>query len=77
MSDDQGSEYADFIKEELASEVGRRDAVNSRAGAAITSATGLVTLVLAVVAITKGKDYVLTGVECPRFCGLEIKQAVR
>ena len=61
MSVDQGSEYADFIKEELASEVGRRDAVNSRAGAAITSATGLVTLVLAVVAITEGKDYVLTG----------------
>ena len=61
MNNDQGSEYAGFIKEELASEVDRRDAVNTRAGAAITSATGLVTLVLAVVAITKGKDYVLTG----------------
>lgn len=61
MSSNQGSEFADFLKDELANEISRRDSVNSRAATAITSATGLVTLVLAVVAVAKGKDYIISG----------------
>lgn len=58
---DQGSEYATFIENELKHEYDRRDAVNSRAAGAITAATGLVTIVLAVLAVLKGKDFTLTG----------------
>ena len=57
----QGSEYATFIENELKHEYDRRDAVNSRAAGAITAATGLVTIVLAVLAVLKGKDFTLTG----------------
>lgn len=63
MSSGQGSEFAAFLKDELANEISRRDSVNSRAATAITSATGLVTLVLAVVAIAKGKDYSVSGAD--------------
>ena len=58
---DQGAEYARFIEAQLKSEYDRRDTVNSRAGAAITSATGLVTITLVVVAVLKGKDFTLHG----------------
>ncbi|UZG58026.1 hypothetical protein [Rhodococcus opacus] len=61
MAEEQGKEYAGFIQKELEREYGRRDTVNSRAATAITSATGLVTIVLAVVAVAKGKDFTLSG----------------
>lgn len=57
----QGTEYATFVAAELKREVDRRDAVNSRAGTAVTSATGLVTVTLAVFAVLKGKDFVVHG----------------
>ncbi|MFE7800846.1 hypothetical protein [Nocardia sp. NPDC057440] len=58
---EQGSGWASFIQGQLNREYSRRDALNTRAAAAVTSATGLVTLVLAVVAVVKGKDFTLTG----------------
>jgi hypothetical protein len=58
---EQGTEYGTFIQDELKHEYDRRDSVNSRAATAMTAASGLVTLVLAVVAIAKGKDYTLSG----------------
>jgi len=58
---DQGSEYANFIQAALSREYTARDLVNSRAGTSITSATGLVTLTLAVVAVFKGQQYTLHG----------------
>ena len=61
MSADQGTQYAKFIEAELKAENDRRDSVNTRAGAALTSAGGLVTFVLAVFAILVGKDFVLVG----------------
>ena len=57
----QGTEYATFIHDELSHEYERRDLVNARAATAITSATGLVTITLAVLAVLKGKDFKLTG----------------
>jgi hypothetical protein len=57
----QGTEYATFIENELKSEYDRRDSVNSRAATAVTSATGLVTVTLAVVAVLKGKEFTLHG----------------
>ncbi|MGY2029037.1 hypothetical protein ACW9HR_10610 [Nocardia gipuzkoensis] len=58
---EQGAEWAAFIHDQLNREYSRRDALNTRAAGAVTSATGLVTLVLAVVAVLKGKDFTLTG----------------
>jgi Na+/melibiose symporter-like transporter len=58
---EQGAQFAAYIQEELTQEYSRRESVNSRAAAAITSATGLVTVVLAVIAVLKGKDFTLTG----------------
>ncbi|MFD4438441.1 hypothetical protein ACFWPK_01530 [Nocardia sp. NPDC058519] len=58
---DQGAGWAAFIHDQLDREYSRRDALNTRAAGAVTSATGLVTLVLAVVAVLKGKDFTLTG----------------
>ncbi|MGW6374825.1 hypothetical protein ACWFRB_02015 [Rhodococcus sp. NPDC055112] len=58
---EQGAGWAAFIQDQLNREYARRDALNTRAATAITSSTGLVTLVLAVVAVLKGKDFTLTG----------------
>jgi hypothetical protein len=58
---DQGTEYARFIEAGLKSENDRRDMVNSRLNTAITSATGLVTVTLVVLAVLKGKDFTLQG----------------
>lgn len=58
---DQGAGWAAFIHDQLNREYSRRDALNTRAASAVTSATGLVTLVLGVVAVLKGKDFTLTG----------------
>jgi hypothetical protein len=58
---DQGTEYAKFIEAQLKHEYDRRDTVNSRLNTAITSATGLVTVTLVVLAVLKGKDFTLRG----------------
>jgi hypothetical protein len=58
---EQGTGWATFIHDQLEREYSRRDALNTRAAAAMTSATGLVTLLLAVVAVLRGKDFTLTG----------------
>jgi hypothetical protein len=58
---DQGTQYAAFIDAELEREIARRESANTRAGAALTRATGLVTLVLALFAIFLGKDSLVTG----------------
>jgi hypothetical protein len=57
----QGATYAAFIQSELDREHERRGSVNSRAATAITSATGLVTLTLAAVAVIKGESTLLHG----------------
>lgn len=57
--DDQGKQYAAFIEAELAAENDRRASVNTRSAAALTGAAGLVTVVLAVLAVFVGKDFVL------------------
>lgn len=57
----QGASYAAFIQSELDREHERRDSVNARAATAITSATGLVTLTLAAVAVIKGQSTLLHG----------------
>jgi hypothetical protein len=58
---DQGKQYAAFIDAELQREIDRRDSANARAGSALTGATGLVTLVLAVFAVFLGKESLVTG----------------
>jgi hypothetical protein len=59
---EQGREYAAFISAQLAAEDARRTSVNSRAGAALTGASGLVTLVLAVFAVViPNQHIVLSG----------------
>ena len=58
---DQGTEYAEFIRAELDREYARRDVVNSRAATAISSATGLVTLVVAAAALVKGQGHTFHG----------------
>ncbi|MBF6175011.1 hypothetical protein [Nocardia blacklockiae] len=58
---DQGKEYAAHIAGELKAEHDRRDAVNSRAAASLTATTALVTLVVAVFTVLKGKDFTLDG----------------
>lgn len=58
---EQGTEYATFIQNELKFEHDRRDTVNSRAATAVTSATGLVTVTLAVVAVLKGQHFTFQG----------------
>jgi hypothetical protein len=45
---DQGSQVAAFIEGQVSVENARQESLNSRAATALTSATGLVTLVLAV-----------------------------
>lgn len=61
LDKEQGKEYSAFVQNELNHEYSRREAVNTRAAAAIVGSTGLVTIVLAVVAVLKGKDFTLTG----------------
>jgi hypothetical protein len=58
---EQGTEYGKFIQNELNFEHERRDTVNSRAATAVTSATGLVTVTLAVVAVLKGQHFTFHG----------------
>ena len=58
---ERGKQYAAFIEAELKAETDRRDSVNTRAATALTSAAGLVTLVLAVFAVLLGKDFRLAG----------------
>ena len=58
---EQGSEWAKFIQEEYKREFDRRSSINARATASITGTTGLVTVLLAVIAVLKGKDHLFTG----------------
>jgi hypothetical protein len=58
---EQGREWGDFIGRELEREYARRDVVNSRSAGSITSATALVTVSLAVVAVVKGEHFTLAG----------------
>ncbi len=53
---DQGTVYAEFVRAELQAENDRRNSINDRAGAALTGAGGLVTLVLAVFAALTGTE---------------------
>ncbi len=59
--DDQGGEYAAFVRDELDREYSRRDVVNARSATAITSVTGLVTLVVAAAAVVRGQGHLLQG----------------
>lgn len=58
---DGGKQYAAFIEAELQAENDRRSSINTRAAGGLTSAAGLVTLVLAVLAVVVGKDFTLSG----------------
>jgi hypothetical protein len=58
---EQGSQFAAFVEQELAEEYSRRESVTTRASVAITTSTGLVTVVRAVIAVVKGKDFTLKG----------------
>jgi hypothetical protein len=58
---EQGKEYANFIEKQLQAEEARRSSVVTRGGAAVASAAGLVTLVLAVFAVFLGKDFQASG----------------
>ena len=58
---DQGKEYAGFIAAELKLEHERRDLANARAVGVLTSATGLVTVAVVVLAVLLGKDAKLAG----------------
>jgi len=59
--DEQGSEWVAFIAKELDREYDRRDRLNTRSATAITSATTLVTVSLAVVAVLKGQHFTTSG----------------
>ncbi|OZF41813.1 hypothetical protein CH293_27420 [Rhodococcus sp. 14-2470-1b] len=59
----QGEEYTNHIKAALEAEYKRRDDLNARSASVITSAGGLVTLTVAVLAVFLGKDYLLSGGE--------------
>jgi hypothetical protein len=58
---DQGNQYTSFIEAERKAENDRRESVNTRAASALTGATGLVTLVLAVFAVLVGRQFTLSG----------------
>lgn len=58
---ERGTEYAAFLENELKREIARRDSINTRAVSALTSATGLATLVLALFAVVIGKDATIVG----------------
>ncbi len=55
MNEDQGKTYSAFIEAQLKAENDLRASVTARANSALTGATGLVTLVLAVFAVFLGK----------------------
>jgi hypothetical protein len=57
-----GKEWASFIEKQLQAEEARRSSVVTRGGAAVASAAGLVTLVLALFAVFLGKDFQTSGV---------------
>lgn len=57
----QGTQYASFIEAELKRENERRTAVIARAASVMTGSAGLVTLVLALIAVIIGKDTAITG----------------
>lgn len=61
MSEDQGKTYAAFMESQLKAENELRASVNARAAGALTGATGLVTLVIAVLAVLLGKDFKFVG----------------
>lgn len=61
MPPDQGKTYASFIEAQLRTENELRASVDSRANSALTGATGLVTLVLAVFSVFLGRDFSLGG----------------
>lgn len=61
MAESGSKIYAAFIEAELKSENDIRTSVNSRAASALTGATGLMTLALAVFAVLVGTQHVFTG----------------
>lgn len=60
--DEQGSEWVAFIAKELDREYDRRDRLNTRSATTITSATTLLTVSLAVVAVLKGQHFAVSGI---------------
>ena len=64
---DQGTTYTEFVRAELQAENERRKSVNDRAGSALTSAGGLVTLVLAVFTVLTGTETVVLAGPAKRF----------
>lgn len=59
--DEQGGEWVSFIAKELDREYDRRDVLNTRASTAITGATTLVTISLAVLALLKSQHCTVSG----------------
>ncbi len=62
MGDDQGLEWVSFIGKELDREYDRRDVLNARSSTAITSATAVVTVSLAVMAVAEGEHFTVHGI---------------
>lgn len=58
---DQGSAFTEHTQWHLEHELERRDAVNKRAAQVLASSTGIVTVVVALLAALKGKDAILSG----------------
>ncbi len=58
---DHGTQFTSWVFGELKTEHDRRDTANSRAATMLTAATGLVTVVVSVFTVFRGKDFVLTG----------------
>jgi hypothetical protein len=58
---DQGREWVEFIGKQLDREYELRDLINSRSAGSITSATALVTVSLAVIALVKGEHFTVAG----------------
>lgn len=54
---DQGREWVEFVGKELDREYTRRDTINTRSAASITSTTALFTISLAVIAVIRGEHY--------------------
>ncbi len=55
--DDQGTTYAAFVDKALAAEVERRTSLDTRALNVLTTSSGLVTLLLALVVLITGQPY--------------------
>jgi uncharacterized membrane protein len=58
---DGGKQYAAFIESEVKAENDRHASINTRAAAALTGAAGLVTVVLAVLAVLADENFILSG----------------